>query len=62
MLERRRKTPSNIYLPWPRGILMEKHLKYGVKDSLAETLRVHFEWLADEKKLVIGHCGKHLNF
>lgn len=45
-----------------RDILMEKHLKYGVKDSLAETLRIHFEWLAQEKKIIIGHCGKHLNF
>lgn len=45
-----------------RDIFMEKHLKHGVKDSLAETLRIHFEWIADEKKLVIGHCGKHLDF
>ncbi|WP_081665933.1 hypothetical protein [Pseudogulbenkiania ferrooxidans] len=45
-----------------REVLMEKHLKHGVKDSLAETLRVHFEWLAYEKKIIVGHCGKHLNF
>lgn len=45
-----------------RDFLMEKHLKHGVKDSLAETLRVHFEWLSDEGKIVIGHCGKHLDF
>lgn len=45
-----------------RDIVMEKHLKHGVKDSKAETLRIHFEWLADERKLVVGHCGKHLNF
>jgi hypothetical protein len=43
-------------------ILMDKHLKIGVKDSAAETLRVHFEWYANEKRLVIGHCGKHLDF
>lgn len=41
---------------------MEKHLKHGVKDSKAETLRIHFEWLPAEKMLVVGHCGKHLNF
>lgn len=41
---------------------MEKHLKHGVKGSLAEILRVHFEWIASEKKIVIGHCGKHLDF
>lgn len=45
-----------------REFLMEKHLKHGVKDSLAETLRVHFEWLAHEKKILVGHCGKHLDF
>lgn len=45
-----------------RELLMEKHLKHGVKDSVAETLRVHFEWLAHEKKIVVGHCGKHLSF
>lgn len=45
-----------------RDFLMEKHLKLGVKDSLAETLRVHFEWIGVEKKIVIGHCGKHLDF
>lgn len=41
---------------------MIKHLKYGVKDSLADTLRIHYEWIAQEKRLVIGHCGKHLDF
>lgn len=45
-----------------RDFVMEKHLKHGVKDSLAETLRVHFEWVAAEKKIIIGHCGKHLDF
>ena len=45
-----------------RDILMEKHLKIGVKDSLAETLRIHFEWIAADKVLVVGHCGKHLDF
>jgi len=45
-----------------RDFLMVKHLKHGVKDSLAETFRVHFEWLAHEKKIIVGHCGKHLNF
>ncbi|MCC4300206.1 hypothetical protein [Aurantimonas coralicida] len=43
-------------------VFMEKHLKHGVKDSAAETLRIHFEWIAAEKLVVIGHCGKHLDF
>lgn len=45
-----------------RDFTMEKHLKIGVKDSATETLRIHFEWIADEKRLLIGHCGKHLDF
>lgn len=45
-----------------RDILMEKHLKIGFKDSVAETLRVHFEWVDADKVLVLGHCGKHLDF
>lgn len=45
-----------------RDFLMEKHLKIGVKDSTAKTLRVHFDWVAEEKKIIIGHCGKHLDF
>lgn len=43
-------------------ILMEKHLKIGIKDSLTETLRVHFHWVSDRKMIVVGHCGKHLDF
>jgi hypothetical protein len=40
---------------------MQKHLKHGVKESVAETLRIHFEWFADRKQIVVGHCGKHLD-
>lgn len=43
-------------------LVMWKHLKIGVKDSVSETWRCHFEFDADEKKVVIGHCGKHLDF
>lgn len=43
-------------------IEMFKHLKIGVKDSRSETLRVHFEWLAESKRVIIGHCGGHLDF
>jgi regulator of replication initiation timing len=38
-----------------RDIFMKKHLKHGVKDSLAETLRIHFEWISEDKKIIIGH-------
>jgi len=43
-------------------VLMEKHLKIGAADNLAETLRVHFEWMSDEKIIVVGYCGGHLSF
>jgi hypothetical protein len=45
-----------------KQVFMEKHLRYGVKDSAAKTLRIHFEWLDAERRIVIGHCGKHLDF
>lgn len=45
-----------------QDVFMPRHLKIGVKDSVAETLRVHFHWDGTEKKIVIGHCGKHLDF
>ncbi len=43
-----------------KAVLMEKHLKIGVADNPSDTLRVHFEWVAEEKRIVIGHCGRHL--
>jgi len=45
-----------------RDILMLKHLKIGVKDSKAETIRVHFEWIPEDARIAIGHCGPHLPF
>lgn len=44
-----------------KPIEMMMHLKIGVKDSTAETFRAHFEWDADDRRIVIGHCGKHLD-
>ena len=41
-------------------IEMMKHLKYGVKNSPSETIRIHFEWDSEDKKIVIGYCGPHL--
>ncbi len=42
-------------------IEMMSHLKIGVKPSAAETLRIHFEWVGKLKKIIIGHCGPHLD-
>lgn len=44
-----------------QDILMEKHLKIGIKDSVAETFRIHFAWVAADNAVIIGHCGKHLD-
>lgn len=41
---------------------MMRHLKIGIKDSLHETFRAHFHWDHDDRKLVLGHCGRHLDF
>lgn len=40
---------------------MMKHLKIGVKNSVAETLRIHFEWDKGTRRVIIGHCGQHLD-
>ena len=42
------------------GLEMSKHLKVGVADDPAQTIRVHFEVVKEEGKIVIGHCGSHL--
>jgi hypothetical protein len=44
------------------SLLMLKHLKLGTAFNSSDTLRIHFEWMADEELIVVGHCGKHLNF
>jgi len=43
------------------SIVMFKHLKIGRKDSVSETLRIHFEWDSTDSKIIIGHCGSHLD-
>lgn len=45
-----------------KNIPMMSHLKIGVKDSKTETFRCHFTWDAESRRIVIGHCGKHLDF
>jgi uncharacterized small protein (DUF1192 family) len=51
-----------IFLYRNNEIFMEKHLKIGVADNSTDTLRIHFEWIADERKIVIGYCGPHIDF
>ena len=42
-------------------VVMWKHLRIGVKDSV-QTWRLHFEYDPSTDRIVIGHCGKHLDF
>lgn len=42
-----------------RNLVMWRHIKIGAAETIAETIRVHFEWVAEEKKIVIGWCGEH---
>lgn len=42
-----------------KPITMWSHIKIGVKESVSETIRVHFEWAADNRLIVIGWCGEH---
>jgi regulator of replication initiation timing len=44
-----------------KQLYMEKHLKIGIKDSKATTIRIHFDWSDQEGIILVGHCGKHLD-
>lgn len=43
-----------------RDVPMWRHLKIGVADDQRRSIRVYFEWVSDERKVIIGHCGEHL--
>jgi hypothetical protein len=57
--QRLRKRRTFIYAGKP--LQMMKHLKIGVKSGVSECIRVHFEWDASRRIIVIGHCGRHLD-
>jgi hypothetical protein len=40
-------------------IEMFRPLKIGNNDNVAKTIRVHFHWDADRKRIVIAYCGEH---
>lgn len=44
-----------------RDVEMFQHLKIGVKDSVHETWRTYFTWDAEKRRVLIGHCGPHLD-
>lgn len=43
-------------------ITMLKHLKFGKDHGCVNTIRVHFDWISKEKRLVIGYVGPHIDF
>jgi len=56
----RRARDARTFTYKGQSVVMLRHLKHGVKDSIQDTLRVHFHWDNQDKKIIIGHCGKHL--
>ncbi len=42
-----------------KQVEMFRHLKIGADENIAKTIRVHFHWDAERKKIVIGYCGEH---
>jgi len=44
-----------------KNVIMQRHLKIGVNPGVTETLRLHFEWFPEKRRIVVGHCGKHLD-
>jgi hypothetical protein len=51
--DRTRRYKGQTLVLWP-------HLRAGGKGAPEDCLRIHFVWVPDERRLVIGHCGKHL--
>ncbi len=47
-------------VPGRGELFMEPHLKIQRGPNEAESWRCHFEWIASQKRIVIGHCGVHL--
>ena len=43
-------------------VTMLRHLKIGVGEQTSNCLRIHFHWDSQRSLLVVGHCGKHLDF
>jgi hypothetical protein len=56
----KRVVKSRTFFLDSNPIQMFRHLKIGNKDSVYETIRVHFDWLPDKRMIVIGYCGPHL--
>ena len=45
MESNKRAKDARTFTYGEQEVVMLKHLKIGIKDSLSATLRVHFEWM-----------------
>lgn len=43
-----------------KPVEMFRHLKIGVDSDERKTIRTHFHWDEEKKKIIIGYCGPHL--
>lgn len=44
-----------------KTINIEAHFKKGNSDTDPKSVRVYYAWVPSDKKIVVGHCGKHLD-
>ncbi|MDO5532092.1 hypothetical protein [Sutterella sp.] len=51
---------QRIFVWKGRSRPMEKHLKIGVDNNSKHMLRLYFEVLPGESRILIGYCGRHL--
>ena len=59
-VERSNKASLRTYVYDGREFVMMRHLRIGTAWNDRFCIRVHFEYDAATKKIVIGHCGSHL--
>jgi hypothetical protein len=43
-----------------RAADLNRHFRLGTARDKTRTMRIHFEWDADDNRLVIHHAGEHL--
>ena len=59
-VERGQKGNLRKYVFEGRELIMMRHLRIGTTRNDRYCIRIHFEYDATTKKIVIGHCGSHL--
>lgn len=59
-VERGQKGDLRKYVFEGRELVMMRHLRIGTTRNDRYCIRIHFEYDATTQKIVIGHCGSHL--